>query len=419
MNREIIIKIATTNEKSVKHIPYSDPEILWQWSNISNEVPDDIVVEILSRLPVKSVCRFKCISKIWCNRLSESQFVNLHLKETIKANRLTYTLYDNYTFPRRLELDYESLVNGREAKPKADASLFVPDNGDNLTGRWMQVWGSCNGLLCIFSEPDALVLANPSTRETKTIFFRYDLKSELFSTSPNTDTRGGGFGYDDLNNDHKVVKVNRKDFSVDVYSLKKDSWSCNIGKLPENLEHGDYISLTADRSAYMNGAIHWIGYKMVHRHLFVTVFDLNKEKFFHIPTPIRYVDFIGYDIHSVEGCLCITPRYSYKPEYDLWVMEKYGVKESWKNVKLSFSYSHQLVPLFYPSSEEALGLTDGRLFLYNNRNGSLIKEVNIGPIPPGHVEYFSIGLNKAFTYVESLVSLGSRQSSKSRKRRKD
>ncbi|XP_039799755.1 F-box protein At1g31080-like [Panicum virgatum] len=28
-------------------------------------LPDDLLMEILSRVPVKSLCRFKCVSKTW------------------------------------------------------------------------------------------------------------------------------------------------------------------------------------------------------------------------------------------------------------------------------------------------------------------------------------------------------------------
>ncbi|CAD6220922.1 unnamed protein product [Miscanthus lutarioriparius] len=34
-------------------------------------LPDDPLVEILSRVPAKSVCRFKCVSKAWCDLITD------------------------------------------------------------------------------------------------------------------------------------------------------------------------------------------------------------------------------------------------------------------------------------------------------------------------------------------------------------
>ena len=34
------------------------------------DLTDDLIVEILSRLPVKSICRFKCVSRHWHGLIS-------------------------------------------------------------------------------------------------------------------------------------------------------------------------------------------------------------------------------------------------------------------------------------------------------------------------------------------------------------
>ncbi|KAF3637817.1 hypothetical protein FXO38_23544 [Capsicum annuum] len=41
---------------------------------------EEIVVDILSRLPVRSLLRFKCVSKIWMALISEPYFTMKHLK---------------------------------------------------------------------------------------------------------------------------------------------------------------------------------------------------------------------------------------------------------------------------------------------------------------------------------------------------
>lgn len=35
------------------------------------DLTDDLIIEILSLLPVKSVCRFKCVSRLWYHLISQ------------------------------------------------------------------------------------------------------------------------------------------------------------------------------------------------------------------------------------------------------------------------------------------------------------------------------------------------------------
>ncbi|XP_016676532.2 F-box/kelch-repeat protein At3g06240 [Gossypium hirsutum] len=48
-------------------------------SNLSS----DVIVEILMRLPVKSICRFKCVCKLWCLLISDPTFIKRHLNLAI------------------------------------------------------------------------------------------------------------------------------------------------------------------------------------------------------------------------------------------------------------------------------------------------------------------------------------------------
>jgi hypothetical protein len=46
---------------------------------VSRGLPKDLSMEILSRLPVKSLMRFKCISKSWCALITNPNFITKHL----------------------------------------------------------------------------------------------------------------------------------------------------------------------------------------------------------------------------------------------------------------------------------------------------------------------------------------------------
>jgi hypothetical protein len=41
-------------------------------------LPNDILFDILSRVPVKSACRFRCVSGEWCTLISDPDFMAAH-----------------------------------------------------------------------------------------------------------------------------------------------------------------------------------------------------------------------------------------------------------------------------------------------------------------------------------------------------
>ncbi|WMV17998.1 hypothetical protein MTR67_011383 [Solanum verrucosum] len=51
-------------------------------------IPQDITIQILSCLPVKSLIRFKCVSKFYNTIVTESYFVDLHSSNYSKINRV-------------------------------------------------------------------------------------------------------------------------------------------------------------------------------------------------------------------------------------------------------------------------------------------------------------------------------------------
>ncbi|KAI3951233.1 hypothetical protein MKW92_050425, partial [Papaver armeniacum] len=41
-----------------------------------------VLCDILSRLPVKSLMRFKCVSKSWCSLIKDPYFIDLHFSRS-------------------------------------------------------------------------------------------------------------------------------------------------------------------------------------------------------------------------------------------------------------------------------------------------------------------------------------------------
>ena len=66
---------------------YQQPHIL---RKRKNNIPDDIILNILARIPVKSVTRFKCVVKTWDSSITTSNFVSTHLNNKNNCKVMIY-----------------------------------------------------------------------------------------------------------------------------------------------------------------------------------------------------------------------------------------------------------------------------------------------------------------------------------------
>jgi hypothetical protein len=50
-------------------------------------LPHELIIQILLRLPVKSLLRFKCVCKLWLTLISDAHFANSHFQITATHTR--------------------------------------------------------------------------------------------------------------------------------------------------------------------------------------------------------------------------------------------------------------------------------------------------------------------------------------------
>ncbi|XP_048549627.1 F-box protein At5g49610-like [Triticum urartu] len=122
-----------------------------------SRLTDDLIVEILSRLPFRSVCRFKCVSKPWRDLIAHPAH-RKKLPQTL-AGVLYTTIPDAGGFRHHLAGAYAEGLD-------LDTSLtFLP----HTEYRYFGLEHACNGLLLCSYYPDAgsqvrFVVCNPATR---------------------------------------------------------------------------------------------------------------------------------------------------------------------------------------------------------------------------------------------------------------
>ncbi|XP_043693184.1 F-box protein CPR1-like [Telopea speciosissima] len=312
-------------------------------------LPEEIIADILSRLPVKSLLRFRCVCKPWFALITDPAFIKMHLSQSLATNSNLCLIFKTHLIPslatnsnfslnfnssnlRSVELDVCEQEAAVELDHPLKSLVYEPF-----------VLGSCNGLLCISNYNDEdIFLWNPSTRTHKKL---------PIITNPFTRFVAYGFGYDPITDDYKLVRVQQQ-FSghnnydlhseVKVYSLSTNSWR-TIGDMPF------FHTILSKSGVLANSTLHW--QTGTHNEFNVIAsFDLKDEKFREIPLP----DFVDeapreFGLRNFEmtmgvlgGQLCLLCNFTWDDHIELWVMKDYSVKDSWAK---QFSIGLSIQPL--------------------------------------------------------------------------
>ncbi|XP_059630156.1 F-box/kelch-repeat protein At3g06240-like [Cornus florida] len=288
-------------------------------------LPRHLLVEILSKLPVKSLLRFKGVSKSWRSLISDSHFIKTHLNQSLRESNIQTQriLIAPSHSPFGLYTASFGSANNDILVEKID---FVVQNNPHPR---CEIIGSCNGLICMEVDFEFIYVFNPSTRESKQIP-DCDFPCDI------------GFGYDHCSDDYKLVKITSN--SMCVYSLRIGSWR-KVQDFPK------YSVNVFGNGMQLNGAIHWLCLKNDSDYTFeITAFSLVDEKLCKIPMPTSVTDFnVASQLGVFEGCLSVLPC-----DDAFWVMKEYGVKQSWTKFVIKNSFSDILESLSLLNYDEAL-----------------------------------------------------------------
>uniref|UniRef100_A0A453QYK9 F-box domain-containing protein n=1 Tax=Aegilops tauschii subsp. strangulata TaxID=200361 RepID=A0A453QYK9_AEGTS len=153
-------------------------------------LPDEIIMEVLLRLPVKSILRFRAVCRSWAVFFSTEQFCNLHMA-TPKIAPLKLLFVSPTSRPGSTEV-FSCSPSG----PKDDLLFTL----DSACGNSMQVVmpAPCHGLTLLFDAvAPAYYICNAATRAvTRLPPFRHSVRC--------TST---GLGFDAWTRKYKVVRL--------------------------------------------------------------------------------------------------------------------------------------------------------------------------------------------------------------------
>ncbi|XP_026377598.1 F-box protein CPR1-like [Papaver somniferum] len=378
-----------------------------------SSIPEELYHVIIVRLPAKSLLACKFVCRNWFKLISNPEFVKSHLHLSLTTTSGNNNPNICISSGKKIySTKYDSLLSSaslKEFKDNNAVEMYCPFDSLNH----VELLGSCNGVIFLTFRGDEynggkgfLCLWNPVTREYKQI-----------PGSPNdcsiNEIGMYAFGYDDKIDTYKVFEtvemertnspkynveletmewVYTKSYKVNVYTLESNSWK-SIQLIP--------YEFAVNAGVLVDGYPHWLAHAGG-RIPFIISLDVSNERFEEMKLPKENPDegHRGKILGVLEGSLCILSHVRYTC-YEVWMMQEYGVQESWTKCHV---ITHKSVMLGSPlwkmwsikNGEILLKKAYENLVLYDPWNSSA-KDLKIVYLRVLNVE----------NLVESLVSLKS------------
>ncbi|XP_012852427.1 PREDICTED: F-box protein At3g07870-like [Erythranthe guttata] len=335
---------------------------------MSDYIPRELQIQILQKLPVKSLIRFTAVCKSWRSIITSTDFISSHLSNGKNDSLLLLIRGDRHNI-----LDQLSLLKVAENVPfdvSSSSQLEVPfDDGIE----YYKIVGSCDGLLCLSDETSRklehshITIWNPCVRN--------HLHLPLPNINPEEDHSVAlGFGvashayikvvrlvyiYNNLGDDFRLIVPPQ----VEVFSDDKWRWRRLTGVS---------VTLTVmDWQAFFNGVVHWLGFEPIDAYNSrnsILAFDIVDEVFSEVmlPDELASEDIAHLRILVIGESFGVV-KHDRDDAYDVWVMKEYCVKESWTKL---YTIDHLIGKIenlfkFWKSGEALLEVKGYGLVVYN------------------------------------------------------
>ncbi|KAI3878630.1 hypothetical protein MKW98_027935 [Papaver atlanticum] len=239
---------------------------------------DDVTIEILSRLPAKSLMRFKCVCKNWFFLIqNDTTFIDLHFKRSKAQPRL---LVNNQIDIEKCVLMTFDMFGVRSGGSVSAAAVHTVKEIDSKYDKMLK---PVNGLIGFLGETridPGVCIYNLSTQEI-TPWNHEEFKDLAMATC--------ALGYDPSTKEDKVVGIwmsMQPYYTIcEVMTVGDNIWRQIDQVPPYNLQlHGSYV--------YINGLIYYSTVSLTMGRVidmdkvkFIGVFDVGREDFRTIRVP--------------------------------------------------------------------------------------------------------------------------------------
>jgi len=329
-------------------------------------VHDDLALFILSKLPLKSLKRFGCVSKSWSLLFQNPHFMNMFRTHFSSMSSSDHDGGDTFLFLQEPELpvthEYRYhgafyLLPNERFEDRIRLDLPPPFQVDD-SNIYVLSSVSVNGILCLGQDRKRgrvysfrAVLWNPATAEFRVIPPSPD---EFAPPYRNPVFYFHGFGYDRVREDYKVIRyisffhlsdeeedVPFEDRSYDplleIYSLRSNSWRILHVNMPD-------CYFEKPLGVYMDGVCHWWGKTdSLNVEGCLVSFDLSNELLFTTPMPLHMV--VSCDVYVerqlvlLNDSIALISNYFNATTFHISILGELGVRESWINL-----FNVELIP---------------------------------------------------------------------------
>ncbi|CAK9160229.1 unnamed protein product [Ilex paraguariensis] len=268
-------------------------------------LPRDLIIDILSRLPAKFICQFRCVSKPWLSILSppDSLLQNLHRN---RSNSTPLLMFSENSYPHICLSSFDTQGQLRNQFTKHISSPVLK-------------WRFCQGLMCFICE-DHVYVCNPSTQ----VFLQvpYSIKLRVLYNF--------ALGYLPSTNEYKIVHWFVETDSNGVYQIV-----CQIFTLKEGgsnaqgswrvIGNSPHFIIDSRFPICLNGSIYWFGDE--HRNsgdpMNIYAFDLATEEYETVLCPRAYSGPFDTCVRllSIKGTLCLVDFKQCRSHVDIWMMK--------------------------------------------------------------------------------------------------
>ncbi|GER52033.1 F-box and associated interaction domains-containing protein [Striga asiatica] len=228
---------------------------------------EDLLIEILARLPVQSLLRLRSVCKSWKSMIGSPEFRSLHLSTNRHSSKILLTAHERGQIRFGTPKERHFLLNNDENLP-SDPSCLTPFDVPFQYPDWTshQIVGSINGLICIsqsqtfFPDPDddpanvPIVLWNPTIQ--RCVF----LPDPTFSLEHNVSIE---IGYAATTDDYKIVVVRKVGettaLEFHIYSLNSNAWRGGFEMCPPAARvSNEDRRIFHSTGAFLGGKMHWL-----------------------------------------------------------------------------------------------------------------------------------------------------------------
>nr|AAG46119.1 hypothetical protein [Oryza sativa Japonica Group] len=309
-------------------------------------LPDDLVEEILLRLPAPSIGRCRAVCKAWLSRTSQPDFLRAHAARSCTATvTAAATVETRTTAPRGRSCTTVCVRQLGRKCSGAVASLAVSFVSASEPGRSMTVViGFWDGILCaahILFGPgrgvERYVLCNPLT--------------EACTIVPAPSTDGflvGGYAHPTTSRFH-IMHAN-------FFTTMETFWILRLGensvwrevRRPALATMRVCIKFLHAPPVRLHGCLHWLASSASSAQFLVAVFNMEREEFRLMEAPggqgVRFGShshtMMGMHITHCHGKLCALADEPGANALGMWVLDDYSDPTSWRlQRKIDYYYS--------------------------------------------------------------------------------